>query len=87
MNEQLKAKVMDLIKKVQAEPALMQKIMANPAATLKEMLGVDLPDAQVKAIAGAVQSGNLNLEGVDLSDGIDMKDIQGIAGNLGNLLK
>lgn len=87
MNEQLKAKVMDLIKKVQAEPALMQKIMANPAAALKEMLGVDLPDAQVKAIAGAVQSGNLNLEGVDLSDGIDMKDIQGIAGNLGNLLK
>lgn len=87
MDELLKGKVTELIKKVQAEPALLQKILANPATALKEMLGVDLPEAQVKSVTNALQSGSLKIEGVDLSDGVDMKDVQGIAGKFGDLLK
>lgn len=87
MNELLKGKIEEVFKKVQADPGLLQKILADPAATLKQLLGTELPDEQIKSVTNALSSGDFNLDGVDLSDGFDMKDVQGIAGKLGGFLK
>ena len=42
-----------------------------------------MPEEQLNLVVSALQSGKLNIEGVDLSDGIDMNDVKGLANSLG----
>ena len=74
MDELLKNKVSELIKKVQQDPSLLQKILSNPKSVIKEVAEIDVPEEQINLVVSALQSGKLNIEGVDLSDGIDMND-------------
>ena len=83
MDELLKNKVSELIKKVQQDPSLLQKILSNHKSVIKEVAGIDVPEEQLNLVVSALQSGKLNIEGVDLSDGIDMNDVKGIANSLG----
>ena len=83
MDELLNNKVSELIKKVQQDPSLLQKILSNPKSVIKEVAGIDVPEEQLNLVVSALQSGKLNIEGVDLSDGIDMNDVKGIANSLG----
>lgn len=85
MDKILKEKITEIIEKVKADPSLMQKLLSNPTGVVKELSGIDLPEEQVKAVTNAIQSGTLDLSGVDLSDGIDMKDVSNVAGKLGGL--
>ena len=68
----LKAKIDELVGKLQKDPDLLKKFQADPIKTLEGLTGVDLPDDQLKPLV----------------DGIKAKlAASGIAGKLGDLKK
>ncbi len=68
----LKAKIDEIVGKLQKDPALLKKFQADPIKALEGLTGVDLPDEQIKP----------------LIDGIKAKLAAGdIAGKLGDLKK
>lgn len=57
----IKAKVEELVEKIQKDPGLLEKFQKDPVAAVESLLGVDLPDEQIKQLAEAVKAKiNLN---------------------------
>ncbi len=57
----IKAKVEELVEKIQKDPGLLEKFQKDPVAAVEDLLGVDLPDEQIKQLAEAVKAKiNLN---------------------------
>ena len=52
----LKAKIEELVKKVTENDELRAKFDKEPVKTVEGLLGVDLPDDQVKAVIAAVKA-------------------------------
>jgi len=68
----LKAKIDEVVGKLQKDPALLKKFQADPIKALEGLTGIDLPDEQIKPLV----------------DGIKAKLAAGdIAGKLGDLKK
>ncbi len=52
----IKAKIEELVKKVTSDPQAKELFQKNPIQAVEKVLGVDLPDDQVKAIVDGVKA-------------------------------
>lgn len=52
----LKAKVEELVDKIKNDKELGTRFQKNPIETVEKLLGVDLPDEQIKAIVDGIKS-------------------------------
>lgn len=84
----IKAKVEELVKKVTSDKDIMAKFAKNPVKTVEDLLGVDLPDEQIKQLVNGVKA-KIDLKKIgDMVDGVnDGKfDLGDAAEKLGGLL-
>lgn len=66
----IKAKVDELVNKIKGEPKMLEKFTKEPIKTIEGLLGIDLPDEQIKNIAEMVKA-KLNLDkAADLLGGL-----------------
>ena len=52
----IKAKITELVDKIKGDPQLMDNFKSDPVKTIEGIVGVDLPDDQVKAVAEGVKA-------------------------------
>ena len=52
----IKAKVNELVKKIQADEALQAKFRKDPVSAVEELLGIDLPNDQIEKLADLVKA-------------------------------
>ncbi|MCI8622479.1 MAG: hypothetical protein HFG26_02305 [Provencibacterium sp.] len=52
----IKKSIEELIEKVKNDPELRDSFMKDPLATVEKLLGVDLPEEQIKQIADGVKA-------------------------------
>ena len=52
----LKEKISEIVKKLMADPKLMEKFDRNPASVIEELVGIDLPDDQVNALVDGIKA-------------------------------
>ena len=52
----IKAKIDEVVGKVQADPNLMDKFQKNPIEAVEGIIGVDLPDDVIKGVVDGVKA-------------------------------
>ena len=52
----IKAKVEELVEKIKKNPQLLAKFKDDPVPVVEELVGVDLPDDQIKQVAELVKA-------------------------------
>lgn len=52
----LKAKTEEIVKKLQSDPAQLRSFESDPIKTVEKLLGIDLPDEQLKPLVTAVKA-------------------------------
>lgn len=52
----IKAKVEELVKKIQSDEALQAKFQQDPIAAVEELIGMDLPNDQIEKLADMVKA-------------------------------
>ena len=52
----IKAKIEELVGKITSDASLGEKFKSDPTGTIKGLIGVDLPDDQLKSIADGVKA-------------------------------
>ena len=52
----IKAKIEEIVKKLMSDKNLMAKFERNPAAVIEELIGIDLPDAQVNQLIDGIRA-------------------------------
>lgn len=52
----LKAKATELVEKVKNSPALLKEFQENPVKVVETLLGMDLPDDQIKQLAELIKA-------------------------------
>ena len=57
----IKAKIEEIVGKLKSDKDLMSKFTTNPIGTVEGLIGVDLPDDQIKAVVDGIQA-KLNLD-------------------------
>ena len=55
--------ISDILEKLQADDGLLTKFKANPTKTIEGLIGIDLPDEQIDAVAKGVLA-KINLDDV-----------------------
>lgn len=53
---ELKEKVEEIVEKIKADDKILEKFQKDPVSVLEELLEVDLPNDQIKALAEAVKA-------------------------------
>ena len=71
----IKEKIEELANKIKNDPKMLENFKKEPVKTIEKLVGVDLPDDKLEAIA----------EGIKAKISVDK--ISGALGGLGNLLK
>ena len=56
LNIDIKAKVDEIVKKLQADPAQMKRFQSDPIKTLESMTGVDLPDEKLQPLVAGIKA-------------------------------
>ena len=56
VKELLKDKVDEIVNKIKSDKDIAAKFQKNPIATVEGLIGVDLPDDQIKALVEAVKA-------------------------------
>lgn len=51
----IKKKAEELVEKIQKNPALLKEFKENPIKIVEEIIGMDLPDDQIKKLAQMVE--------------------------------
>lgn len=59
----IKAKIEEIVNKIKGDPKLLEKFKKEPIAVIEGLLGVDLPDDQIKAVADGVKA-KINLDAI-----------------------
>lgn len=59
----IKAKVEELVAKIKGDDALMSKFKKDPIKTVEGLIGVDLPDEQLKSLVEGIKA-KINLDGI-----------------------
>ena len=59
----IKAKIEEIVNKIKGDPGLMSKFQSEPIKTVEGLIGVDLPDDQIKAVVDGVKA-KINLGGI-----------------------
>lgn len=67
----IKAKIEEIVKKLQSDKALQEAFRKDPVKALESLLGVDLPDDQINAIINGVKAK------------LDLDKLSGALGKLG----
>ena len=52
----IKAKIEELVEKIKSDKDIAAKFTKDPVATVEGLLGVDLPDEQMKAIVDGIKA-------------------------------
>jgi len=52
----LKAKATELVEKIKANPALLKEFQTNPVKVVETLLGMDLPDDQIRQLAELIKA-------------------------------
>ena len=52
----IKAKANDLMEKIQKDPALLKDFRENPVKIVEQLIGMDLPDDQIKQVAELIKA-------------------------------
>lgn len=68
LNIDIKAKIDELVKKLQGDPALLKSFQGDPVKTLEKMTGVNLPDEQLKPLVAGIKA---KLGATQLGDALD----------------
>jgi len=69
----IKKKAAELVEKIKNDPKLLKEFKENPVKLVEEIIGMDLPDDQVKMVADAVKA-KLDLDkAADLLGGLFKK--------------
>lgn len=71
----LKANVSELVEKIRSNPALLTQFRDNPVQVVEQIIGMDLPDDQIKQLAELVKAK------IDLDKAGDL--LKGIGGMFG----
>ncbi len=69
----IKAKIEELVEKIQNDPALLAKFKEEPVKTIEGLVGIDLPDDQIEKLVNAIKA-KIAVEGIG-----------SVLGGLGNL--
>lgn len=56
LNIDIKAKIDEIVKKLQGDPALLKSFQSDPVKTLEKMTGVNLPDEQLKPLVAGIKA-------------------------------
>ena len=56
MKFDVKEKVEEIVQKLQKDTALLKNFQADPIKTLEKLLGIDLPDDQLKPLVAGVKA-------------------------------
>ncbi len=57
----IKAKVEQIVKKIQSDPKLVEKFSKDPVSVVEELVGIDLPNDQIDKVVDLVKA-KLNLD-------------------------
>ena len=68
LNFDVKAKVDELVKKLQKDPEMLKSFQADPVKTVEKLTGIDLPDEQLKPVVAGIKA---KLAAADLGDKLD----------------
>ena len=71
----IQKKIEEVVNKIKADKDILTKFQANPIPTIESILGVDLPDEQLKPLVDGVKAK------------LTVSDITSKLGDLGNMLK
>ena len=71
----IKSKAAELVEKIKNDPALLSEFKENPVKLVEELIGMDLPDDQIKQVAELVKAK------IDLDKAGDL--LKGIGGLFG----
>lgn len=71
----IKAKAEEMVKKITSNPKLLNEFRENPVKIVEELIGMDLPDDQIKQLAELVKAK------IDLDKAGDL--LKGIGGLFG----
>ena len=71
----IQKKIEEVVNKIKADKDILAKFQANPIPTIESILGVDLPDEQLKPLVDGVKAK------------LTVSDITSKSGDLGNMLK
>ncbi len=52
----IKAKVEELVEKIKGNPKLLSDFKENPVAVVESLIGIDLPDDQIKSVVDMVKA-------------------------------
>ena len=52
----LKAKATELVEKIKNNPTLLKQFQSNPVKVVETLIGIDLPDNQIKQVAELVKA-------------------------------
>lgn len=56
LNFDVKAKVDELVKKLQKDPEMLKSFQDDPVKTVEKLTGIDLPDEQVKPVVAGIKA-------------------------------
>ena len=56
MNFVVKAKIEELVEKIQKDPALLKRFQTDPIKTVESLLGVDLPDEKLQPLVTGIKA-------------------------------
>ena len=56
MSFDVKAKIDELVGKIQKDPAMLKSFQDDPVKTVEKLVGVDLPDDQLKPLVAGIQT-------------------------------
>ena len=56
MGFDVKAKIDELVGKIQKDPAMLKSFQDDPIKTVEKLAGVDLPDDQLKPLVAGIQA-------------------------------
>ena len=52
----IKAKIEEVVKKLTSDKNLMTKFERNPVSVIEELIGIDLPDAQINQLIDGIKA-------------------------------
>ena len=56
MSFDVKAKIDELVGKIQKDPAMLKSFQSDPIKTVEKLSGIDLPDDQLKPLVAGIQA-------------------------------
>ena len=71
----IKKKAEELVQKLQKNPGLLEQFRSNPVPVVEELVGMDLPDDQIRQMAELIKAK------------IDLDTVGDLLGGLGGLFK